>query len=83
MEEERLMELDKLKSILARNEYPPEIVDKTITKFLAIKAQLENLSKQQEEKEIKWFLKLPYVNRKCEDFAFRLGKTVHEPTSRI
>jgi hypothetical protein len=76
--EERLIELDKLKTILERNEYPPEIVNNTITKFLEKKAYEENPVESEKGIEFKRFLKLPYVNRKCEDFAFRLKSTIEE-----
>ena len=75
-EKERLVELEKLKVILARNDYPPDIINTTISLFLEKKARQVEQSKP--EKEHKRFLKLPYVNRKCEDFAFRLKQLVDE-----
>lgn len=75
-QEERLVEIEKLKTILLRNEYPLEVIDNSISRFLERKAQ--QAVQQEPEKEIKRFLKLPYVGRKCEDFAFRLKKTVNE-----
>ena len=75
---ERLEEIEKLKVILARNEYPPDVIEKSISRFLEKKAREENPPVSEPEKEFKRFLKLPYVNRKCEDFAYRLKRTVNE-----
>jgi len=74
-EQERLTEIEKLKTILARNEYPPEVVDESIARFLKSKAR-EPDQLEEPEKPVKRFLKLPYVSNKCEDFAFRLKKLV-------
>ena len=72
--DERLLELEKLKTILAKNEYPPEIVDKTISLFLENKSKvaIQVLTAD----KLKRFLKLPYVNKKCEDYAHRLKNLV-------
>jgi len=74
-DKERMVELERLKIILARNEYPSDVVDNTIRRFLEKKARVTETAKGP-EKEIKRFLKLPYVGRKCEDFAFRLKRVV-------
>ena len=71
-EEERKVEIEKLKTILSRNEYPADVVNNTLSLFL------EKKSKQAKPGEPERFLKLPYVSRKCEDFAFRLKSTVNE-----
>jgi hypothetical protein len=73
-QQERLIELERLRTILARNDYPPDVVETTIARFLERKARQANPAEP--EKEIKRFLKLPYVSRKCEDFAFRLKQLV-------
>ena len=75
-EKERQAEIERLKVILARNDYPPDVVDTTISLFIEQKARQANPSKP--EKETTRFLKLPYVGRKCEDFAFRLKQLVNE-----
>lgn len=43
-EDERLVEIEKLKLILAKNEYPPEVIDNTIMKFLEKKKGRENIA---------------------------------------
>jgi hypothetical protein len=74
--EVRIVELERLKAILARNDYPLDIVDKTIRNFLEIKKNPEKQDKLIKDK--KRFLKLPYVSRRCEDFVFRLKGTVND-----
>ena len=69
-------ELEKLKVILERNEYPPEIVERSLAEFVDSKAKEQQ--EKEPEKPIKRFLKLPYVNRKCEDYALRLKGIVEE-----
>jgi hypothetical protein len=75
--DDRMIEMEKLKIILSRNEYPPDIVEKTINKFIEKKSNLAN-NNTKTEKEIKRFLKLPYISKKCEDFAYRMKKLVNE-----
>jgi hypothetical protein len=74
-EGERKLEIDRLKVILGRNDYPPDIVDTTISLFL------EQRSRQQNPTKVKATIKLsklPYVSRKCEDFALRPKALVNE-----
>ena len=73
---DRLAELDKLKVILAKNEYPPEIVERSISAYLESKAREEASIPTAKGKPV--FLKLPYVNKKCDDYAHRLKKLVSE-----
>lgn len=77
--EERLDEIGKLKTILQRNDYPEEVIDQTINKFIEKKLKDDSRQAEQcaiitrkEEKTHKRFLVLPYVGKKCEDFAYRL-----------
>ena len=74
MQEDRMREIEKLKQILYKNDYPVDVVELTINKFLESKAK----PAQQEEPEIrsKRYLKLPYVSNKCESFAHELKKHV-------
>ena len=69
-------ELEKLKTILSRNGYPSDIVNTTLALFCEQKARQRE--QPAPEKEHKRFLKLPYVGRKCEDFAFKLKQMVNE-----
>ena len=73
-EKERHAELAKLKIILERNEYPADVIDRSLSKFLENKAR--QVIAPEPEKPVKRFLKLPYVNRKCEDYAHRLKQLV-------
>jgi hypothetical protein len=77
-QQDRLVELDKLKTILLRNDYPLDIIEKTLQRFIEQKA------KERIEQEIessirvdKRFLKLPFINKKCDDFSNRLKTLVH------
>ena len=80
-EKDRHLELEKLKNILTKNEYPPEIVDKEIMKFnerkkKEMEEQREEIAEEPAatveatEKKTR-FLVLPYVSKKAEDFAKR------------
>jgi len=69
-EKERLNELEKLKTILERNEYPEDVIKTTLSRFMESKTRPANPVEL--EKPVKRFLKLPYVNSKCEDYAQRL-----------
>jgi len=73
-EAERLRELEKLKTILKRNEYPVDVIETTISRFKESKAKPPTSAEP--EKETKRFLKLPYVSSKCENYAHRLKSLV-------
>jgi len=81
--EQRMIEVKKLKAILTKNEYPDEIIDKEINKFTKRKetetttTQNETQSEQpiQPSKQ-KRFLVLPYANKKADVFASKLTKLV-------
>jgi len=79
-ENDRRLQLERLKTILARNEFPPEVVERTLASFIETKAKAASTTataeKVAQEEKTTRFLKLPYVNRKCEDFAHRLKSTV-------
>ena len=78
-EKDRLSELEKLKVILYRNDYPTEVVERTIKKFIESKQKpTENDGVNKVEKTEKRYMKLPYVGRSCEDFAFRLKRVVED-----
>jgi hypothetical protein len=72
--DERIAEIEKLKTILARNEYPADIIERSTESFLKSKAK-ENVKEATTEK-LKRFIKLPYTHRKCEDYAFRLKQLI-------
>jgi hypothetical protein len=62
-----LFELERLRNVL---DYPPTVVETTITRLLERKTRQANPAEP--DKEIKRFLKLLYVSKRCENFAFRL-----------
>jgi hypothetical protein len=73
-EEIRETELSKLKLILIGNDYPEDIIDRTIMKYRESKTK--PIETPPPEKPVKHFLKLPYAGRKSDDFAFRLKNLV-------
>jgi predicted GIY-YIG superfamily endonuclease len=79
--DEKETELRKLKVILAKNDYPTEVVEKAIASFRASKEGPAVPPK--EEKPEKRFLKLPYVNRACDEFASRYKKLVESNFEQV
>jgi hypothetical protein len=81
------LEVEKLKHLLIQNEYPKEVVDKEVEKFLskqnksptteAVDLRDETRIVEPEVKKTK-FIVLPYTHRKCEDFGNRLKRLVNE-----
>ena len=72
-ESSREEELKKLKVILQKNQYPNEVIEKTIQKY---EANQRNRNKEKVEKPEIRFLKLPYVSNKCENYAFKLKNLI-------
>ncbi len=70
---ERETELIKLRFTLLQNEYPPDIVDQELKAFKERKMKPSSLPPKPDKKR---FIVLPYTNRKCEEFAFRLKNLV-------
>jgi hypothetical protein len=71
-----MTELQSLRTILARNEYPASVIGYTLKKFMEKSRVVGSNEKSEDSRSTKRFLKLPYVSRKCEDYAFRLKKLV-------
>ena len=71
-----MAEIEKFKYILAKNDFPSDIVNTTIRLFLEQKARQAEPKK--EEKEVKRFLKLPYVSKECEGFAYKMKQLMNE-----
>ena len=81
-QQDRDLELKKLKQILAKNEYPDHIINKEVDKFIknrTTKEQQQTPQAQQAtlEKQKKYIV-LPYSNNKVDAFADRLTKLVNE-----
>ena len=75
-ETRREEEIAKLKVILTKNQYPFKFIEQTINKFIE-KQNKQNIAKDVVvKKPEERYLKLPYVSRKCEDFAFRFKNLV-------
>ena len=66
--------------ILEKNEYPRDIIETTIDKYIA---RISLPSQPKPIKQHKRFIVLPYVNRKAEDFAVRLKRLVEENYTQI
>jgi hypothetical protein len=63
-----------------KNEYPENIINQTIDKYIS-RITLPNQQKPQ--KETKRFIVLPFVNKKAENFAVRLKSLVEESYSHV
>ena len=76
-ETDRKSEVETLKTILTRNDYPPEIVNQEIARYLQNKATPQQSDKPTKERAPeKRFIVLPFVHRKADDFAVRLKNLV-------
>jgi hypothetical protein len=74
--------------LLSQNEYPKEVVDKEVEKFLIRERRKTEKTLSEEstnetiivEPEVRKtkFIVLPYTHRKCEDFGNRLKHLVNE-----
>jgi hypothetical protein len=80
IQEHRNEEVKRLKIISLKNEYPENIINQTINKYIS-RITLPNQPKPQ--KETKRFIVLPFVNKKAEDFAVRLKSLVEESYSQV
>jgi hypothetical protein len=81
------LEIEKIKQILSKNDYPLNIIDKQIKKFLNEKMDQNEAQKVQERKELlkleqlkqkTIYLVLPYINVEIEKFGSDLSKLVEE-----
>jgi len=79
-QEQKDDEVSKLRIILEKNEYPKNVIDQTIDKYIA-RITLPPQPKQ--PKETKRFIVLPYANRKVEDFAVRLKALVEDNYTQV
>jgi len=81
-QQDRDLELKKLKQILAKNEYPDHIINKEIDKFIENRTTKEQQQTPQEQQATvekqKKYIVLPYSNNKVDAFADRLTKLVNE-----
>ena len=75
-QEDRDIELEKLKIILIKNQYPEEVIQKEYDRFKLRKEPQPTVEKEDEVPKQKRFIVLPYANYKCEDFSRRLKQLV-------
>ena len=70
----------RLKDILKQNEYPTEIVNKTVASYIArISAPVQPKPAKAQTR----FIVLPFANTKVEDFAFRLKTLVETNYTQV
>ena len=74
-EDDILVELAKLEHLLQLNNYPLHIVKEEMEKTVKIHKKQQQTEKDKSKNTR--FLVLPYVNRKCEDFAHRIRHLVN------
>ena len=81
------LEIEKIKQILSKNDYPMDTIDTQIKKFLNKKMDQNEAKKVQERKELlkleqlkqkTIYLVLPYINVEIEKFGSELSKLVEE-----
>lgn len=81
------IEIEKIKQILYKNDYPSLIVDKQIKKFLdqklneELRRQIENKKEEQKINKLNFktiYLCLPFVNNEVENFGKDLSKLVED-----
>lgn len=77
-DQDRSLEIDKLKHILILNEYPKVVVDKVIEEEL----KKEN-GKEKVEKDIKRYIVLPYVGPKSDEFSDKLKGLINSNFPQI
>ena len=81
-QEDRDLELKKLKQILAKNEYPDHIINQEIEKFVKNRTTNEQQQTPQTQQatveKTKKYIVLPYSNNKVDAFADKLTKLVNE-----
>ena len=88
-EKQRMIEIEEIKQILIKNDYPPNIIQLGVDKFIKRKRKPDppeppniNGPTNKEEKETpktsKLFFSLPYVSKKAESFAIRLKSSVEK-----
>lgn len=87
-EKEKKSQIVKLKAILAKNDYPVDIVNKEIESFIEkrntttpIETDSSQLTKEKEKE--KRYIVLPYVSNKVEGFAKRLKELVSSTYSKV
>jgi predicted GIY-YIG superfamily endonuclease len=73
---ERGLQINVLKKNLAQNEYPFEIIQKEVDRFIA-KQNIPLKEKTFGPEKRKKFIVLPFTQRKCEDFAVKLKHLVN------
>jgi hypothetical protein len=81
-QQDRDLEIKKLKQILAKNEYPDHIINKEVDKFIKNRTTREQQQTPQAQQATvekqKKYIVLPYSNNKMDAFADRLTKLVNE-----
>ena len=76
-----MREIDKLREIFYNNNYPNELFEQSVERFLKkqenkeIKSQIDAQTKQ-ETKDYKLLMKIPYIGKASISFGKRLGKLI-------
>jgi hypothetical protein len=79
-ENARESHLKKLKQLLLRNQYPSEVIEREINICLEKYSSNNNKKMDVDPNQVKSkkrFIVLPYVSKKCEDFARNLKKVIN------
>ena len=83
-QEDKEIEIRKLRIILSKNEYPPQVINDTIEVFVKKKHRPPDIPIEgpQEEKLTRYIV-LPFINKKVEDFAVRLKTLVEKNYNKV
>ena len=79
--EQKIVEMEQLRSILIKNNYPPQIIEIEFERFRKFK-QL-NVDKQPNSEEKIKYLSLPYINDKSEIIARKIQSAVSDHFQNI
>jgi hypothetical protein len=82
LDTDRTKEIAAIKANLIQNEYPIDIIEKEINKFIELKNKPAT-TVEKEDKPHKRFLVLPFVNRRADEFASKLKTLVNKSYNQI
>ena len=79
--EDRDLEIEKLKHVLDLNDYPADVVNKVVKDFLDYKDKPKEIEFGPEKKKV--FIVLPYASTKCEEFAKKMESLVNRNFNQV
>lgn len=83
VESDRLLEIERIKLLLRRNDYPDHVVEEVLGKFLERKARIAEQEPSIGPEKMKRYIKLPYVSRMCDEFERELKELVSKSFPQV